>query len=212
MALSRVFPREVEASYWLTFGSDSNAADAENDGHIAFDPWRAVLRVANANKDGLSRGLKWLSVLACSGVEIPVPVFMRFSALSTEYNTSIATSLLLVKSVMSAAWLKCTGQSELQLEELFSEQHARLTPQIIQCLEGRTAVEERCGQISFVAQTFLICISQCFIQVSLGTCLLLYGCDRSKITEHKLIKEEDVKGLPLRFVVSEGLWSKLTVP
>jgi hypothetical protein len=145
-----MFPREVEASYRLTFGSDSNAASAENGGHIAFDPWRAVFRVASAKKDGLSRSLQWLSVLACSGVEIPVAVFMRFSALATEYNTSLANSLLLVKSVMSATWLKCTGRSELQ--ELFSEHHARLAPQIIQCIERGIGVEERCGQIPFVSR------------------------------------------------------------
>ena len=151
MALSRIFPREAEASYWLT---NSSAAHAENDGHLTFDPWRTVVRAASASKDGLSRSLRWLSVLACSGVEIPVATFMRFSALATEYNASLATTLLLVKSVLSATWQKCTGWSELQA--LFAEQHTRLMPQIIQCLERRTAVEERCGQISLRAQILLI--------------------------------------------------------
>lgn len=203
MALSRIFTREVEASYRLTFGSDPITAHAENAVNITFDPWRAVIRVASANKDGLSRSLQWLSVLACSGVEIPVTIFMRFSVLATEYSASLADSLLLVKSVMSATWQKCTGRSELQ--ELFSEHHARLAPQIIQCLERGNEVQERCGQIIFVARILLICISISFIQISLGTCLLLYGCDRIKTKEHKMIKEEDVMRLPSRFVVAEDL-------
>lgn len=180
LALSRIFTREVEASYRLTFGSDPITAHAENAVNITFDPWRAVIRVASANKDGLSRSLQWLSVLACSGVEIPVTIFMRFSVLATEYSASLADSLLLVKSVMSATWQKCTGRSEFQ--ELFSEHHARLAPQIIQCLERGNEVQE----------------SISFIQISLGTCLLLYGCDRIKTKEHKMIKEEDVMRLPSR--------------
>jgi hypothetical protein len=141
LALSRLFPREVETSYRLTSGYDLNAAHAENGGHVAFDPWRAVVRVAGEGQDGLLRSLQWLCVLARSGVEIPVAVFMRFSALTTEYNASMTDSLLLVKSVMSATWLKYAGRSELQV--LFSELHARLAPQIVQCLERGIAVEDR---------------------------------------------------------------------
>jgi hypothetical protein len=114
-----------------------------------FDPWRAVIRVSSSNKDGLLRSLKWLSVLACSGVEIPVAMFMRFSTLATEYNISLADSLMLAKSVMSATWLKSMGQQELQ--ELFAGHHTRLASHIMQCLEKGTAVEEWCGWIPILA-------------------------------------------------------------
>jgi len=79
LALSRIFPREVEASYQLSSEPYPSTTHAENGGHVPFDPWRAVICVASANGDGLSRSLQWLCVLACSGVEIPVTVFMRFS-------------------------------------------------------------------------------------------------------------------------------------
>jgi hypothetical protein len=140
LALSRLFPREIETSYRSTSGYDLDAAHTNNSGHVAVDPWRAVFRVAGEGQDGLLRSLQWLCVLARSGVEIPVAVFMRFSALTTEYNASMTDSFLFVRSVMSVTWLKYAGRPELQV--LFSELHARLAPQIVQCFESGIAVEE----------------------------------------------------------------------
>lgn len=35
------------------------------------------------------------------------------------------------------------------------------------------------------------------IRISFGTCLLLYGCERSKVTDIHMIIEDDLKGIPL---------------
>jgi hypothetical protein len=46
------------------------------------------------------------------------------------------------------------------------------------------------------------------IRHSLGVCLLLYGCDRSKLLDSGLIKQEEVQKLPSR-LVSESPYAVL---
>ena len=199
LSLSRMFPREVEEPT----GSHSNVY-GDSAAPTAVDPWRVVIHIATTNEQGLSRSLQWLSAFARSGVEIPVAVFMRFSALVTQYDAGLAESLLLVRSVMSATWLRSMGRTQLQ--SLFSELHTRLVARITQYLESGIEVKDRYVRSQLVAQVLLIQKSLSIIQLSLGTCLLLYGCDRSKITDLGLIKEEDVNGLPSRFVILKNLY------
>lgn len=40
-----------------------------------------------------------------------------------------------------------------------------------------------------------------FVRISLGTCLLLYGCERNKIIESEMITEDEIKSLPSRCVL-----------
>jgi hypothetical protein len=39
-----------------------------------------------------------------------------------------------------------------------------------------------------------------FIRHSLATCLLLYGCERNVIMSLEMITEDEIRGLPSRFV------------
>lgn len=91
--------------------------------------------------EGLSRGLQWLYHFARSNVEIPLTTFKKFSALVTEFDSSLTDSLLLAKSVLSSTWLKSMGRQQLQ--SLFSELHGRLAPRIVEYLRGGTQVNER---------------------------------------------------------------------
>ncbi|KAF9464728.1 hypothetical protein BDZ94DRAFT_1255766 [Collybia nuda] len=179
-SLPRLLPREADMSHRSGVNPDQVGTQGERFASIAIDPWRPIIRISSEGREGLSRGLQWLCLLSRSGVEVPVTVFTRFSVLITEHTSSIPNSLLLIKAVLFSTWLQSAGRQELQ--NVCSHLHDRLAPLIkIQTSNG----DEAAG-------------SKSFVRVSLGTCLLLYGCDRRKIIELGMIKESDIKALPSR--------------
>lgn len=139
-SLSRVFSRDAEASQFSGAYPDPLETEAGSFRSMAIDAWRPIIRVSSESKEGLSRGLRWLSLLACSGLEVPIQVFTRFTTLVTEHNSSLSDSILLVKAVMFSTWLKSTGRQELQ--SVFSQLHTRLAPLIkAQFLNGTEILE-----------------------------------------------------------------------
>ncbi|RDB21389.1 hypothetical protein Hypma_011626 [Hypsizygus marmoreus] len=176
-SLFRLFPRETEASNRYSVGLDQ-VFIPEN--LTTIDPWRVVMRIATESSEGLSRSLQWLCLFTRSGVEVPLAIFKVFFSQVAIYDSSVSDSLILAKSVLSSTWLKSVGRQELQA--MFSELHARLACRIANSLKTGTQVDD----------------SISFIRISLGTCLLLYGCERSKLIELDVIKKEDIQGLPSR--------------
>lgn len=105
------------------------------------DPWHAILRVASESREGFSKSLQWLCLLARSGIDIPRATFMQFSALAKHYDSGLTDSLLFVKAVFHSTWLKSLGRQELQV--LFSELHVRLAPRIINWLKCENEARDR---------------------------------------------------------------------
>ncbi|KAF8077923.1 hypothetical protein FPV67DRAFT_1403007 [Lyophyllum atratum] len=176
-SLLRLFPREADVStpYSAAFGQTDPPI-----GVMTMEPWRVVTRIAAESEEGLTRSLQWLCLFSHSGVEVPLATFKLFSSLGIEYEIPLPISLLLARSIMSSTWLKSKGRQEVQV--LLSELHTRLCPQIISKLNTGSPTEDIID----------------FIRISLATCLLLYGCDRGKLTELDVVKEVDISGLPSR--------------
>lgn len=105
------------------------------------DPWRGILRIACESKEGLSRSLSWLHFLARNEVDISRAMFMQFSALARQFDSSLNDSTILAKTVLCSLRVDSAGHQELQ--PLFSELHARLAPHIVDCLEHKRQVLER---------------------------------------------------------------------
>ncbi|KAF8894642.1 hypothetical protein BD779DRAFT_1502197 [Infundibulicybe gibba] len=177
-SLYRLFPREADTTQRLsTFNILSNQGDANM---TNLDPWRAVISIATKSKSGLSRSLRWLCLFACSGVEIPDTTLARFSVLAYKWKTTLTDSLIFAKAVMYSVWLKSMGRSELQ--RIFATLHARHQPQIVAALRSTEGINDALS----------------FIRRSLATCLLLYGCDRTRLIDAKLIELAEVYNLPSR--------------
>lgn len=139
-SLPRIFPRDAETFQRSGANPDLVETQGEGLGPTMIDAWRPVIRISSESKEGLSRGLQWLCLLAHSGVEVPVTVFTRFSTLVTEHKSSLPDSLLLVKAIMFSTWLKSVGRQELQI--VFSQLHTRLAPIIkAQFANGNEVIE-----------------------------------------------------------------------
>lgn len=147
-SLPRTFSHDAETSHHSGANPDLMETQVESLGSTMIDAWRPVIRISSKSKEGLSRGLQWLCLLARSGVEVPITVFTRFSTLVIEHNSSLTDSLLLVKAVMFSTWLKSVGRQELQV--VFSQLHTRLAPTIkAQFANGDKGIERSIYYESF---------------------------------------------------------------
>ncbi|KAJ6630829.1 hypothetical protein B0H10DRAFT_1938967 [Mycena sp. CBHHK59/15] len=178
-SLYRLFPRETDASQRFSSTPDPSLI-SEGVGVTPLDPWRAVTDVGSSSKGGFSRSLQWLCAFARSGIDVPVSIFERFSSLAIQFEASLPDSMLLVKALLASSWLKPMGRNQLQ--NVFASLHSRLLTHILECLATGLQLD----------------IILTFIRQSLGACLLLYGCDRSKTVELNLITEDDINDLPSR--------------
>ncbi|KAJ6596919.1 hypothetical protein DFH09DRAFT_972654 [Mycena vulgaris] len=178
-SLYRLFPRETDPSQRFSTAVDSSIA-VEGVGTTPIDPWRVVADVGSQSSDGLKQSLQWLCTFARSGVDVPVSIFERFSSLAAEFQASLSDSMLLVDALLASSWLKPTGRNPLQT--IIASLHLRLLPHILESLAAGV-------QLALVLS---------FIRKSLGTCLLLYGSDRSRIVELELISEKEIEDLPSR--------------
>jgi hypothetical protein len=82
-------------------------------GKLLADPWHIVVNTASAGIDGLERGLKWLRVMAQSGVDIPQTTFAQVSAFARDFNASFEVSQILVETILASVWVKSLGKQEL---------------------------------------------------------------------------------------------------
>ncbi|GLB34930.1 putative response to drug [Lyophyllum shimeji] len=176
-SLLRLFPREGDATAPYSAGIDQFDLPTVVS---SVEPWRVVTRIAAESTEGRRRSLQWLCLFSRSGVEVPSAIFNTFCSLGSKDNMSLSDVLLLAKSMMWSTWLKPKGRQEMQ--KLLSELHASLSPQIVRSIKHGGPAED----------------SVWFIRISFATCLLVYGCDRGKLTELEMIKGADVSGLPSR--------------
>ncbi|PBK96908.1 hypothetical protein ARMGADRAFT_1010439 [Armillaria gallica] len=177
-SLSRLFARDVQESTSRASVFDSTAVQDTSD--AAIDPWRRVISVSAENKAGLLRSLRWIFVFARSGVDVPIQTYFHFITLMEKFQTTVTESLLFVKTVMSSTWQRPTSRFEIQ--DMFAKLHTRLMPEVLQTLSGGTHIQD---VLHFIRQT-------------LATCLLLYGCNRTKVTELEMIYNDEIKDIPSR--------------
>lgn len=130
-ALTRLFNREPEASSRFSIIADTNTVGSDGGmaGFASADPWRIISYAAKADEEGLQRGLRWLCILARSGVEIPVSAFKEFSSLTQRFKSSWKQTSVLVEALFCATWLRSSGRQELQA--IVSSLHSRLAAQVV---------------------------------------------------------------------------------
>ncbi|KAG7452502.1 uncharacterized protein BT62DRAFT_879722 [Guyanagaster necrorhizus] len=177
-SLSRLFLRDAQESTSRTSVFDSTAG--QDGGGAAIDPWRRVISVSTENKAGLLRSLRWIHVFARSGIDVPIQTYFHFITLMEKFQTTVTESLLFVKTIMSSTWQRPTSRFEIQ--DMFAKLHTRLMPEVLQILSGETYTKD---VLAFIRQT-------------LATCLLLYGCNRSKIVDLEMVHNDEIKDMASR--------------
>ncbi|KIY43409.1 hypothetical protein FISHEDRAFT_10379, partial [Fistulina hepatica ATCC 64428] len=149
------------------------------------DPWRALKSTANASVESFSSSVRWLCVIARSGIELPSYICSDFVDLAASFTASLSDSLTLVEAIMSTVWLRSLGRVELQ--------------GVVGCLDAYLAERSVSPYYGSVFCHFdAIIASLRFVRMSLATCLLLYGCDRAKLLSLGLVLQEEVENLPSR--------------
>lgn len=113
---------------------DAPNARPEIIGPADIDPWRVIMKVASQDEEGLSRSLRWLCLLAQSGIDIPVAIYLQFSTLAEQFDASLTDSALLAKCGLFSAWQKGIGRQDLQ--KMFSALHVRLMSQVVDSLQS----------------------------------------------------------------------------
>ncbi|KAH7914698.1 hypothetical protein BJ138DRAFT_1143394 [Hygrophoropsis aurantiaca] len=178
-SLPRLLNREADMSSRISRAVDSASAQTETMAGV-LDPWRALIHTA---KDGqkFPLTLRWVRLLARSGVSVDVSIFIEYGALARDHKASLADCLVLVEAALFSVWLRSIGYQELQ--SVISTVHSYLEPTILQHLQSSNKAQS------------LVCS---FLRKSLATCLLLYGCERGHIFALELITEGEVKHLSRR--------------
>ncbi|EMD38403.1 hypothetical protein CERSUDRAFT_113558 [Gelatoporia subvermispora B] len=179
-SLNRLFNREVEASQRFSAIIDPRQTLTDATSLANVNALRTMTDIATSNKDGFQQAIHWLCLFLRSGVDIPIPIFQQFSNLAQRFGATLEDCSVLVKATLWSAWLKSLGRQELQ--SVISVIQTYVTAEIVSCLQSRHNM------------TKIICL----VRQSLATCLLLYGCDRTRLIKLGMIQEEDIAGLPPR--------------
>lgn len=81
----------------------------------AINPLQKLLEISFSSEDGYRRGLRWLSIFASSGVDIPVSAFFQFAVAAERFHANLEDCLVLTKAGLFAAWLRAIGRQDLQV-------------------------------------------------------------------------------------------------
>ena len=89
------------------------------------NPWRVITAAASAGDSGLRRALKWLEILARSGVGIPILTYLQMAAFIRDFDAPFETYESLMECITATCWLKSFGAQDLLA--LIATVHDRLT-------------------------------------------------------------------------------------
>ena len=103
------------------------------------NPLQAMLNIATTSKSGYQRGLRWISLFALSGVDIPITIWIQFATLASKFRVDLRDCSLLVNAALYSSWLRPTGRLELQT--MISMLHAHLSAEIINGLQASENLE-----------------------------------------------------------------------
>ncbi|KAI0054105.1 hypothetical protein FA95DRAFT_1480391 [Auriscalpium vulgare] len=180
IALQRLLNREGGINQRSSSMNLLNATAVDSAGVLNMDPWNIVLRTASSSEEGLRKGLRWLSLFARSGVDIPVAMFQRFAALTGRFKLTLCDTVVLLEAAFSSTWLKSLGRQDLIAT--IGSLHLRLSGEVLSNISKHSSTSETAR----------------FVRLSLTCCLLLAGCDRLLLSSMKLATDEEVRDLPSR--------------
>ncbi|KAL5490495.1 hypothetical protein ACEPAI_5328 [Sanghuangporus weigelae] len=184
--LPRLFNRDSEGTARWTTAFDATITSFEHISAPLLDPWRVVIDVAARDYDGLKKGLDWLCIFAASGVDVPVNTFLQLSALTRDLDAPFEDHLKLAEATFMAIWIKALGRQELH--QMISDLHDRTAKHILAQLAVGTDVEKIYR----------------FFRLTFSSFLLLFGCDRSRLEDLRLIDAGDIENLNRRKAVKRA--------
>lgn len=137
--LSRVFQREQDAANRISVAGDASptVADAGTSSNSLLKP----LTPSFWKTDGdLSRGLQWLCLYTTSGVDVPLHIYDQCASMVSEQGGTLVDSILLVKTMLSFAWLRSLGRHDLH--KAIALLHSCKMNEVLEKLKAGSALEE----------------------------------------------------------------------
>lgn len=125
-ALARLVNQDLEISGRSSYNDTTTASRT---GGTILDCCAVVLNHALNDKAHWQQSLEWLCLLARSGVDIPVRVFLRLSELALQCNRSAPECFLLADAALSATSLMSIGRQALQ--KMISDLHSRFALSLV---------------------------------------------------------------------------------
>jgi hypothetical protein len=185
--------QEVPIPSSMTTGLFPNSTD----GMRTVNPWKVINDLAASGRVGLERTLRWLLVIARSGVAIPISTFSQASGFIRDFEGDFDAYVLLIECATLTSWLYTEGSRELL--SLICTIHEKLCPWIVVALETDDR-PQLMYVFDFVTQTEPNgrVNSHRFVRFSLAACLLLIGYERDLVAGMKLLEAEEIARLPQR--------------
>lgn len=87
-------------------------------------PWKVINDVVSSGQEGLARAMKWLLVLAQSGIIIPVTTYSQTAAFIRDFNSDFEAYEQLMECITATCWLR--ADSALDVLALVTTLHERL--------------------------------------------------------------------------------------
>ncbi|EJU01782.1 hypothetical protein DACRYDRAFT_116231 [Dacryopinax primogenitus] len=177
--LPRLFQAEPENARRRTVMGD-DPLDQEPSLSDLIDPWRSVTSVASEGVEGIARSLRWVLLLAQSGVNIPELTFKQIAAFARDFQAPLDVQLYLVHAIFASIWIRSLRRRNLAvlIETLLELNEAAL--------------------ISSIKHKSSDLVEAPFIRLSLATLLALFGVDREKIVNSGLVRHEEHEVLTSR--------------
>ncbi|KZO98231.1 hypothetical protein CALVIDRAFT_36906 [Calocera viscosa TUFC12733] len=177
--LPRIFQTEPETARRSTMALDS-ALDQELSLSDLIDPWRSVTSIASEGIEGVARSLRWVLVLAQSGVNIPEMTFRQIAGFARDFQAPLDVQLNLVHAIFASIWVRSLGRQDL----------AALIEILLERNEESLVISVKHRSPSSVEALF--------IRLSLAALLALYGVDREKIVDSGLVQRREHEVLTSR--------------
>ncbi|KAF9075268.1 hypothetical protein BDP27DRAFT_1315801 [Rhodocollybia butyracea] len=131
-SLLRLFQREQEHSHRFS-ASDKTLPLSEGSD---FDPWHHILATSE-DPNGLTRSLCWLSLVACSGIDISVSTYFHFANLLEAFKLPVSSSLT------------------FQMQRIVTDLHFHLGSDVIQLMRKE---ETRGEAVRFIRLSLAVCL------------------------------------------------------
>ena len=102
---------DAEAPYYGSQSEKPTAPELHDGWRV--DPWRVITDGAAEGPSGMQRTLRWLELLARSGVSIPISTYKQMAAYLRDSDASFETHQCLIKCLAATCWLKSYGAQDL---------------------------------------------------------------------------------------------------
>jgi len=112
--LLKLFPRDSDYRATSTLIMSASGEQIERSTGFGADPWQILFTTTQSSRPHVDRGLTWLNLLACSGIDVPLVIYRHFVSALDSIGNPLEGASLLVKSMLVSFYLRPRGRHQYQ--------------------------------------------------------------------------------------------------